>query len=180
MRQRILQLAIAANFFLVGSALAQQVAGSKTVRPRAQDLGIRPGVFEPGPLNAITDVAGVQVGQVTVVEGENVRTGVTAIVPHPGNLFRQKLAAAVYVFNAFGKVVGATPVEELGQLETPILLTNTLSVWDAAAAMADWMLSQPGNEDVRSGVEDDAPFPIPAHSTRRTDSPHPALRQVSR
>ncbi len=120
------------------------------VRPRARELGIRPGTLEPGPLNAITDVAGVRVGQVTIVEGENARTGVTAILPHPGNLFREKVAAAVYVFNAFGKLVGATQVEELGQLETPIVLTNTLSVWDAAAALVDWMLRQPGNETVAS------------------------------
>jgi D-aminopeptidase len=106
--------------------------------------------MEPGPLNAITDVAGVRVGQVTIVAGENVRTGVTAIVPHAGNMFREKMATAVYVFNAFGKLVGSTQVQELGQLETPILLTNTLSVWDAAGAMVDWMLAQPGNEAVVS------------------------------
>jgi L-aminopeptidase/D-esterase-like protein len=119
-------------------------------RPRARDLGIRPGVYDPGPLNAITDVAGVQVGQVTLLEGESVRTGVTAIVPHPGNLFREKVPAGVFVYNAFGKLVGSTQVNEFGQLETPILLTNTLSVWDAAAALVDWELAQPGNEAVRS------------------------------
>jgi D-aminopeptidase len=119
-------------------------------RPRARELGIRPGVYEPGALNAITDVPGVRVGHATIVEGENIRTGVTAIVPHAGNLYREKVAAAIHVFNAFGKLVGSTQVDELGQLETPILLTNTLSVWDAAAAMADWMLALPGNENVRS------------------------------
>ena len=128
-----------------GAAAAQEAR-----RPRARELGIRPGLLEPGPLNAITDVAGVRVGQVSIVEGENVRTGVTAIMPHPGNMFREKVAAAVYVYNAFGKLVGATQVNELGQLETPILLTNTLSVWDAAAAMVDWMLARPGNETVSS------------------------------
>jgi D-aminopeptidase len=107
-------------------------------------------MYSPGPLNAITDVPGVRVGQTTVIEGDSVRTGVTAIVPHPGNLFRDKVAGAVWAFNAFGKLVGSTQVNELGQIETPILLTNTLSVWDAAAALADWMLAQPGNEDVRS------------------------------
>ena len=132
-----------------GLALAQ-TKPADAARPRARELGIRPGVLEPGPLNAITDVAGVRVGQVTIVEGEDVRTGVTAIVPHSGNMFREKVAAAVYVYNAFGKLVGATQVDELGQLETPILLTNTLSVWDAAAALTHWMLAQPGNEAVRS------------------------------
>lgn len=119
-------------------------------RPRARELGIAPGVFEPGTHNAITDVAGVRVGHATIVQGENVRTGVTAILPHGGNLFQQKVAGAVHVFNAFGKLVGATQVQELGQIETPILLTNTLSVWDAAAALADWMLARPGNVNVRS------------------------------
>jgi D-aminopeptidase len=130
------------------------MAGAQPVRtdtrPRARDLGIRPGLHEPGPLNAITDVAGVRVGHVTLNEGASVRTGVTAILPHAGNPFQEKVAAAVHVFNAFGKLVGSTQVEELGQLETPVLLTNTLSVWDAAAAMADWMLARPGNEGVRS------------------------------
>ncbi|MCL6480161.1 MAG: P1 family peptidase [Firmicutes bacterium] len=119
-------------------------------RPRARDLGIAPGSFEPGPWNAITDVAGVRVGHATIVSGEEVRTGVTAILPHSGNLYREKVAAAMHIANAFGKLVGSTQVVELGQLETPILLTNTLSVWDAAAALAEWMLALPGNESVRS------------------------------
>jgi D-aminopeptidase len=123
-------------------------------RPRARELGIKPGIYEPGPDNAITDVVGVRVGQVTIHEdlpgGKAVRTGVTAILPHDGNVFREKVAGAVYVFNAFGKLVGSTQVNELGQIETPILLTNTLSVWDAAAAMTEWMLALPGNENVRS------------------------------
>lgn len=119
-------------------------------RPRARDLGIRIGVDEPGPLNAITDVAGVRVGQTTIIRGDDVRTGVTAILPHAGNLFQEKVAGAVDVFNAFGKLVGSTQVNELGEIETPILLTNTLSVWDAAAALTDWMLALPGNEQVRS------------------------------
>ena len=120
------------------------------VRPRARDLGIRIGVYEPGKLNAITDIAGVQVGQVTIIRGDDVRTGVTAIFPHPGNMFQQKVAGAVYVFNAFGKLIGSTQVNELGEIETPIVLTNTLSVWDAAAAVTDWMLALLGNEQVRS------------------------------
>ncbi len=143
--RRAAWVVLLAVVFACGPAAAQMKPGD-TARPRARELGIRPGVLDPGPLNAITDVAGVRVGQVTVIEGENVRTGVTAIVPHPGNLFREKVAAAIYVYNAFGKLVGSTQVRELGQLETPILLTNTLSVWDAAAAMVDWMLAQPGNE----------------------------------
>ncbi len=123
-------------------------------RPRARELGIKPGIYEPGPLNAITDVIGVRVGQVTINEdlpgSKAVHTGVTAILTHDGNVFREKVAGAVFVFNAFGKLVGSTQVNELGQLETPIALTNTLSVWDAAAAMTDWMLALPGNENVRS------------------------------
>ncbi|MGB7022420.1 MAG: P1 family peptidase [Candidatus Acidiferrales bacterium] len=119
-------------------------------RPRARALGIHPGIYDPGPFNAITDVAGVRVGQVTIMQGADVRTGVTAILPHAGNMFRDKVAGAVYVYNAFGKLVGSTQVNELGQIETPILLTNTLSVWDAAAALTDWMLALPGNQNVRS------------------------------
>jgi D-aminopeptidase len=111
---------------------------------------MRPGVYDPGPKNAITDVAGVLVGQVTIVQGENVRTGVTAILPHAGNLFQDKVAGAVFVYNAFGKLVGSTQVNELGEIETPIVLTNTLAVWDAAAALAKWTLGQPGNENVGS------------------------------
>lgn len=119
-------------------------------RPRARDLRIAPGVFEPGPLNAITDVAGVRVGQVTLIRGDDIRTGVTAIVPHDGNLFQSKPPAAVYIGNAFGKLAGSTQVEELGTLETPIVLTNTLAVGTAVDAVVRWTLKQPGNESVRS------------------------------
>ena len=119
-------------------------------RPRARDLGIAPGVFRPGPLNAITDVPGVRVGHFTLIEGESIRTGATAIVPHGGNLFQEKVPAAIVVGNGFGKLVGSTQVNELGQLETPILLTNTLNIWEAAAALVDYTLALPGNEDVRS------------------------------
>jgi D-aminopeptidase len=119
-------------------------------RPRARDLGIAPGLGEPGPLNAITDVTGVAVGQTTVVEGATVRTGVTAILPHPGNLFREKVAGAVFVGNAFGKLAGSTQVDELGTIETPIVLTNTLAVGTAVDAVVRWTLDQPGNADVRS------------------------------
>ena len=133
-----------------GHTKAQNAVAGEEQRLRARELGIRPGVYEPGPKNAITDVPGVLVGQITIRQGENVRTGVTAILPQAGNLFRDKVPGAVYVYNAFGKLVGSTQVNELGQIETPIVLTNTLSVWDAAAAVASWTLEQPGNDDVRS------------------------------
>jgi D-aminopeptidase len=123
---------------------------AQQARPRARELGAAPGVFPPGPLNAITDVAGVRVGHVTLVEGERVRTGVTAVLPHGGNLFQEKVAGAVFVGNAFGKLAGSTQVDELGTIETPVVLTNTLSVGVAVAAAAAWTLAQPGNEGVRS------------------------------
>jgi D-aminopeptidase len=119
-------------------------------RARARDLGVKPGVFAPGRLNAITDVTGVRVGQTTVVEGDNVRTGITAILPHGGNLFTDRVPAALHVGNGFGKITGATQLHELGELETPLLLTCTLCVWKAADAMVDWMLGQPGMANVRS------------------------------
>jgi D-aminopeptidase len=119
-------------------------------RPRARDLGIAPGVFPAGALNAITDVAGVRVGQVTVVESDSVRTGVTAIVPHGGNVFQDKVAGAVFVGNAFGKLAGSTQVAELGTIETPIVLTNTLAVGTAVEALVRYTLAQAGNERVQS------------------------------
>jgi D-aminopeptidase len=119
-------------------------------RPRARDLGLAPGVFPPGRLNAITDVAGVHVGQTTLVAGENVRTGVTAVLPHGGNLFQEKVPGAVFVGNAFGKLAGSTQVRELGTIETPVVLTNTLAVGTAVDAVVAWTLAQPGNEAVRS------------------------------
>ena len=119
-------------------------------RPRARDLGLAPGVYEPGPLDAITDVAGVRVGHVTLVEGEAVRTGVTVVVPHAGNLFQDKVPGAVFVGNAFGKLAGSTQVRELGTIETPIVLTNTLAVGTAVEAIVGFTLAQPGNEAVRS------------------------------
>ncbi len=125
-------------------------ADAQAPRPRARELGVEPGVFPPGPLNAITDVAGVRVGHTTIIDGDRVRTGVTAVMPHPGNLFQEKVPGAVFVGNAFGKLAGSTQVDELGTIETPILLTNTLSVGVAVAAAAAWTLAQPGNSDVRS------------------------------
>ena len=117
---------------------------------RARDLGIAPGALPTGPLNAITDVPGVLVGQVTRHEGANIRTGVTVIRPHGGNLFADKVPAAVRVANGFGKLMGVTQIEELGEIETPIALTNTLNVPEAASALIDWTLARPGNEGVRS------------------------------
>src|SRR6185436_14743731 len=119
-------------------------------RPRARDLGLAPGVHPPGPLNAITDVGGVRVGHTTIVEGDRVRTGVTAILPHGGNLFQDKVAGAVFVGNAFGKLAGSTQVNELGTIETPIVLTNTLGVGTAVEAVVRYTIGQPGNEQVRS------------------------------
>lgn len=117
---------------------------------RVRDLGIQIGVLPPGHFNAITDVAGVKVGHVTLWQGDSVRTGVTAILPHEGNLFQQKVPAAIYVGNGFGKLTGLSQVDELGNLETPIILTNTLSVPVAAQALIEYTLRQPGNEKVRS------------------------------
>jgi D-aminopeptidase len=119
-------------------------------RPRARDAGVAPGILPPGALNAITDVAGVRVGQTTLIRGENVRTGVTVILPHGGNLFREKVPGAVFVGNGFGKLMGVTQVRELGEIESPIALTSTLNVPRVADALIDWMLALPGNEDVRS------------------------------
>jgi D-aminopeptidase len=125
-------------------------AASAQTKPRARDLGIAPGVLPPGPLNAITDVPGVRVGHTTVIEGDHVRTGVTAVVPHDGNVFQDKVAGAVFVGNAFGKLAGSTQVEELGTIETPIVLTNTLSVGAAVDAVVRYTLDLAGNEQVRS------------------------------
>jgi D-aminopeptidase len=135
--------------FLLLLLLMSQTS-SETPRPRARDLGINVGILPTGNLNAITDVAGVRVGHTTLVKGKNVRTGVTAILPHSGNLFQEKVPAAIFVGNGFGKLIGSTQVDELGEIETPILLTSTLNVPRAADALIDWMLALPGNEEVRS------------------------------
>jgi D-aminopeptidase len=119
-------------------------------RPRCSDLGLKVGILPAGSLDAIADVAGVEVGQTTIIRGGDVRTGVTAILAHPGNLFREKVPGAVFVGNAFGKLAGSTQVNELGEIETPILLTSTLSVPRVADALIDYMLGLPGNEDVES------------------------------
>ena len=117
---------------------------------RVRDLGIEPGVLPPGALNAITDVAGVRVGHATLIEGDAIRTGVTAILPHGGNVFAEKVPAAVYTGNGFGKAAGFEQVRELGNIEAPVLLTNTLDVGTALVAGANWVLHQPGNEQVHS------------------------------
>ncbi len=117
---------------------------------RLRDHGVEIGVLKPGALNAITDVPGVQVGHSTLIKGDNIRTGVTSILPHSGNIFQEKVPAAIYVGNGFGKLAGYTQVKELGNLETPIVLTNTLSVPTAVNAVIGYTLNQPGNEDVRS------------------------------
>jgi len=123
---------------------------NQTPRPRARDLGVVVGVLPTGKNNALTDVAGVRVGHATLIRGDNVRTGVTAILPHSGNLFQEKVPAAIFVGNGFGKLMGSTQVNELGEIETPILLTNTLNVPRVADALIEWMLQLPGNQEVRS------------------------------
>lgn len=140
----------AATLLLLLLCVEPTMSQTSAARPRAREAGVVVGILPPGPLNAITDVAGVRVGHTTVVEGDSVRTGVTAILPHAGNPYLERVPAAVVVGNGFGKLIGATQVRELGELETPILLTCTLCVWHAADAMAEWLLRQPGMENVRS------------------------------
>jgi D-aminopeptidase len=129
---------------------AMSAMSAQSARPRARDIGLAPGVLAPGPLNAITDVAGVYVGHTTLVVSDHVRTGVTVVVPHPGNVFQDKVPGAVYVGNAFGKLAGSTQVDELGTIETPIALTNTLSVGAVMEGVVRWTIEQAGNEQVRS------------------------------
>ena len=126
------------------------VPAASEPNPRPRLAGITFGILPTGRLNAITDVAGVKVGHVTLFEGASVRTGVTAILPHGGNLYQDKVPAGFAVGNAYGKFMGSTQVKELGEIETPILLTNTLNVPEAAAGIIEWTLRQPGNEQVRS------------------------------
>jgi D-aminopeptidase len=140
-------------FVVTGSVSAGQAGASSCTVPkhaRARALGIHPGILKPGPLNAITDVAGVLVGQVTLIEGKSIRTGATAILPHGGNIFQNKVPAGVFVANGFGKSAGLSQIAELGEIETPIVLTNTLAVARGMDAILDWTLAQPGNESVIS------------------------------
>lgn len=174
-RRMIVRLVVAAWLIACSfSAFAKDEA-----RVRARDLGVAPGIFSPGTHNAITDVAGVRVGQVTLKQGETVRTGVTAILPHGGNVYRSRVPAAVHVGNGFGKFIGSTQVNELGELETPILLTCTLCVWKAADAMAEWMLAKPDMQQVRSlnvvvgetndgGLNDIRARPVTVDAVRRS------------
>ncbi len=127
-----------------------QSAAQVASRARAREAGITVGILPVGPLNSITDVSGVTVGHTTIIRGDNIRTGVTAILPHRGNLFREKVPGAVFVGNGFGKLMGSTQVNELGEIETPILLTSTLAVPRVADALLDYMLALPGNESVQS------------------------------
>jgi D-aminopeptidase len=140
------------SFFLIMGIVMNQVvsSGELTKSARARDMGVEVGTMKPGALNAITDVPGVLVGHKTIIRGDSVRTGVTVIKPHPGNIFQEKVPAAIHCYNAFGKLAGYTQVEELGNIETPIVLTNTLSVGTAMTALVKYTLDQPGNEAVRS------------------------------
>jgi D-aminopeptidase len=168
-----------ALFTMAGSV--EVAMGQEAERPRAREAGVVVGIFGTGARNAITDVTGVRVGHTTVHEGD-VHTGVTAILPHDGNAFRSRVPAAIVVGNGFGKLLGVTQVRELGELETPILLTCTLCVWKAADAMVEWMLAQPGMQDVRSinpvvgetndgGLSDIRARPItPAHVVQALES----------
>jgi D-aminopeptidase len=136
--------------FIAAISTATLASAADDKRPRLRDLGGVIGVFDPGSLNAITDVRGVRVGHTTIVEGERIRTGVTAVVPHEGNVFQDKVPAAVVVGNGFGKLMGTTQIVELGEIESPILLTNTLAVGQAAEGVVRWTLAQRGNEAVMS------------------------------
>lgn len=142
------------NILLVGAFLSVAMAvlaqSSAPTRPRASDIGLKVGILPAGQFDAITDVAGVTVGHTTIIRGDDIRTGVTAILPHSGNLFREKVPGAIFVGNGFGKLTGTTQVDELGNIETPILLTNTTSVPQVADALTGYILNFPGNEDVFS------------------------------
>ena len=135
---------------LAFAILLSMIGSGAEARPRAREAGIKIGILPAGPLNAITDVAGVMVGHVTLREGTSINTGVTAILPHRGNLYQDKVPAGFAVGNGYGKFMGSTQIDELGEIETPIFLTNTLSVPEAAAGIVEWTLRQPGNEEVRS------------------------------
>jgi len=134
---------------LVPIALAVAASGGP-LRSRPRQLGVPLGILPTGKLDAITDVAGVRVGHTSVQIGNSIRTGVTVVIPHPGNTYQEKVPAAVFVTNGFGKLTGISQVRELGTLETPIALTSTLSVWRVADALTAWVLAQPGNSDVES------------------------------
>ncbi len=140
--------AVATLWLVTAFAAAQST--TTNVRPRASDLGLKVGILPTGPLDAITDVAGVEVGHTTIIRGANIRTGVTAVLPHSGNLYREKVPGAIFVSNGFGKLAGSTQVDEMGNIEAPILLTSTTSVPRAADALISYMLALPDNEEVLS------------------------------
>ena len=141
------------KFFICGAILLSSLFVESLdfqAQTRMRDYGIKTGIFKTGEYNAITDVPGVTVGHVTKIEGDEVRTGVTAIIPHQGNIFKKKVPAAIYAGNGFGKLAGVTQVQELGNIETPIILTNTLNVAEGISGLVEYTLAQPGNENVRS------------------------------
>ncbi len=156
MLRNTLSIVLLTASLLAALVITTPVAAAETLpptparRPRLRDLGISIGILPTGPTNSLTDVAGVQVGHCTISEDDSIRTGVTAVKPHPGNVFLHKVPAAVHVANGFGKLVGTTQIEELGVIETPILMTNTLSTFAVADALVGWCLEQPGCESVRS------------------------------
>ena len=135
---------------MLATAFAAAQNTTPNARPRASDIGLKVGILPAGPLDAITDVAGVEIGQTTIIRGDKIRTGVTAVLPHSGNLYREKVPAAIFVGNGFGKLADSTQVDEMGDIETPILLTSTTSVPRAADALISYMLALPGNEEVLS------------------------------
>ena len=144
MRTNPLIPAVAILIFLILTSLTQLALAQDDARPRAREAGVIVGVFQPGELNAITDVEGVRVGHTTLIEGDDIRTGVTAIIPAPGNLYTNPIPAWIHTGNGYGKMVGETQVREFGEIETPILLTCTLCVWSAANALKEWMYEHPG------------------------------------
>nr|MBC8488363.1 P1 family peptidase [Bacteroidota bacterium] len=145
-----LKVIVYLSFLIIMFYGVSSFANDNSKRVRAREIGIEVGVMETGEWNAITDVPGVKVGQITIIQGSSVRTGVTAILPYEGNIYQGKVPAAIYVGNGFGKLAGYTQVEELGNIETPIILTNTLGIGTAIRAVVKYVLSQPGNESVRT------------------------------
>src|SRR5437667_5781958 len=135
---------------LLVTAFAAAQSTTPNVRPRASDLGLKVSILPTGRLDAITDVAGVEVGHTTIISGDSIRTGVTAVLPHSGNLYREKVPGAIFVGNGFGKLTGSTQVDEMGEIETPIVLTNTASIPRVADAVTTYILTLPGNENVLS------------------------------
>lgn len=141
---------LVSNFFVLSLITISSIAQENEIPKRTRDYGIRIGILPTGKLNAITDVKGVRVGHVTLIQGDSIHTGVTAILPHPENIFQQKVPAGLFIGNGFGKMSGISQIKELGNLESPIILTNTLNVGTAMQAVVKYTLSQPGNETIKS------------------------------